>query len=87
MYAVALIKKRRYWPKGVPGDLIDTHFEDKEVIDVGMVRGKIEDIKLFRIFFMKEIDYLMEIMESCMTHYGLETENTRRYIIDRSRMK
>ena len=34
VYAVALIKKRRYWPKGVTGDLIDTHFEDKEVSDV-----------------------------------------------------
>ena len=23
---IALIKKRRYWPKVIPGDLIDTHF-------------------------------------------------------------
>ena len=27
VYTEALIKKRRYWTKGVPGDLIDTHFE------------------------------------------------------------
>ena len=34
VYALYLIKKRRYWPKGVPGDLIDTNFEDNEVGDV-----------------------------------------------------
>ena len=26
VYAEALIKKQCYWPKGVLGDLIDTHF-------------------------------------------------------------
>ena len=29
VYAADLIKKRRYWPKVVPGDIIDTHFEYK----------------------------------------------------------
>ena len=29
VYAEGLIKGRRYWPKGVTGDLIDAHFEDK----------------------------------------------------------
>ena len=28
VYVAALIKKRHYCPKGVPGDLIDTRFED-----------------------------------------------------------
>ena len=53
VYAGALIKKQSYWPKGVPGDLIDTHFEDKEVGDVGMIEARTEDKKLFRIFCMK----------------------------------
>ena len=26
VYAAYLIKKRRYWPKGVPGELVDTNF-------------------------------------------------------------
>ena len=30
VFAGALIKKRRYWPKGVPGDLIDEHFENMD---------------------------------------------------------
>ena len=29
VYASALIKKRRYWPKSVPGDLVEQNFEDK----------------------------------------------------------
>ena len=37
VYAAALIKKRHYWPKLVPSDLIDTHFQDKEVGNVGMI--------------------------------------------------
>ena len=32
MYGQALIKKRGcYWPKGVLGDFIDKHFNDKEI--------------------------------------------------------
>ena len=30
VYAGARIKKRCYWPKLGPGDLIGNHFEDKE---------------------------------------------------------
>ena len=37
VYVAALIKKWHYWMKGVPGDFIDTHFEDKDVGDVGMI--------------------------------------------------
>ena len=31
VYARVLIKKRRYWPKKIPGDLIGQNFADKEV--------------------------------------------------------
>ena len=34
VYVAALTKKRYYCLKGVPGDIIDTHFDDKEVSDV-----------------------------------------------------
>ena len=37
VYVTALIKKRRYWPKIVPGDHIDTQFEDKEASDFLMI--------------------------------------------------
>ena len=64
IYAVSLIKKCCYCQKVVPGDLIDTLFEVKEAGDVGMIEGKTEDNKLFKIFCMKEPDYLMKIMVS-----------------------
>ena len=31
VFAGALIKKRQYWPKYVPGDVIDRHFKDKRM--------------------------------------------------------
>ena len=31
VYGAALIKKRRYWPRGVPGDQIIRDFNDKEI--------------------------------------------------------
>ena len=37
VYWAALIKKWRYYLKGFPGELIDTHFEDREVGDVGII--------------------------------------------------
>ena len=46
VYAAALIKKRHYWPKAVPGDLIDSHFENQEVGDVQIIVTRTEDNKL-----------------------------------------
>ena len=32
VYGQSLVKKRgRYWPKGVPGDMIDTYFQEKPI--------------------------------------------------------
>ena len=67
MYAAALVKKRRYYRKLVIGDLIYAHFEDKKVVDFGMIEGITEDNKLFNISFMNDPDYVMRIMVSCMT--------------------
>ena len=43
VYAAALIKKRKYWPKGVPGDAIDQYFADKYVTYVDMLEARTED--------------------------------------------
>ena len=42
VYSEALIKKRCYFPKGGPCEFIDIQFEEKEVIDVGMMDLKTE---------------------------------------------
>ena len=82
VYVADLINKRRYWPKGIPGDLLDTHFEDKDIGNVGMIEVRTEDDKLFKIFFMKEPGYVTKIMASWMTLDELEGARTRRYFID-----
>ena len=64
MHTGALIKKRCYFPKGVHGDLIDAHFEDKEAGDVGMLESRTQDNKLLRILCMKYPYYVMNIMTS-----------------------
>ena len=81
VYVEALIKKWRYWPKGVPGDLIDTHFEDKESGDVEMIQARTEDNKLSKIFCMKQPYYVMKMMAGWMTLDELEGAITRRDFI------
>ena len=43
-YAAALIKKRKYWPKGVPGDAIDEYFVYKDVTHVDMLEEITEEV-------------------------------------------
>jgi hypothetical protein len=86
VYAGALIKKRKYWPKGVPGAAIDRHFANKEVGDVDMVEVMTEEGpqgKPFKIFCFKEPDYVMKIMATWMTLDELPEANTRRDYIGR----
>ena len=37
VYSSVFVKKRKYWPKGVPGDSIDQYFSDKSVTYVDML--------------------------------------------------
>ena len=53
VYAAALIKKQKYWPKGVPGDSIEEYFADKDVTHVDMLEAITEEGpegKAFKIF-------------------------------------
>ena len=87
VYAAALINTGCYWPNGVPGGLIDTCFEYKEVGDVVMIDSRTEDIKLFKIFCMKKTGYVMKIVSSWTTLYELEIARIERYFIDSSGTK
>ena len=56
VYAAALIKKYKYWPKGVPGDAIDQYFSDKYITYMDMLEAITEDgneVKSFNIFCFK----------------------------------
>ena len=73
----ATIRKRRLWPKLGTGDLIGTHFEDKEVGDFRIVDARTQENMSFRIFFMKDPDCVMEIIASWITLGDSEDTKTR----------
>jgi Transposase IS4 len=71
IYGQALIKKRRYWPKFIPGDKIDQKFQDKEVGETGVGEVKVDTGEALKVFCFKEPDYVMKIMAS----FGTLEEN------------
>ena len=66
VYAHARIKKRRYWPKHVPGDVIIAHFTEKKVGKTDAINGELDSIP-FYLYGMKEPDYMMQIMATYRT--------------------
>jgi Transposase IS4 len=65
VFAAAIVKKRRYWPKHIDGDGIKTHFEGKEVGDTYTIAGTQGGVP-FHIMGMKEAPHVMTMM----TTYG-----------------
>ena len=65
MFAADLIKKRRCWPKYLPGDTIVAHFAEKGIGESDALQGMLDDVK-FHVVAMKEPDYVMMFM----TTYG-----------------
>jgi hypothetical protein len=61
VFASAVIKKRRYWPKYVPGDSIDDRMKDKEIGDVNAFNGALDGVP-YNIMCMKYVDYTMKLM-------------------------
>ena len=67
VYDDSLIKKRKYWPKGVPGDAIVQYFSEKDVTYVDMLEVITEDGtegKAFNIFCFKGQEYVIKIMDT-----------------------
>ena len=63
VFASALIKKRRHWPKHILGDVIIRHFEDGNIGDVSAWAGELDNTR-FHLHCMKEPDYVMSLMSS-----------------------
>ena len=78
VFGQALIKKRRYWPRFVPGDQIDAAFSNKEVGETGSVTLKVDTGETFKVFCFKEPDYVMKIMSTFGTLEEKEDHQTRR---------
>eukprot|EP01082_Thalassiosira_pseudonana_P010906 g9889.t1 g9889 contig4:805493-806287(-) len=69
VYGQALIKKRgRYWPRGVPGDEINKHFEGKQIGEFECFVQEKEG-KQFLIHCHKEDKYVCKVM---LTHGRME---------------
>ena len=75
VYASALIKKRRYWPKYIKRDDIKHHFTDREVGDCDSWKGCMDEVN-FCVYAMKELDYVMSLMSTYGTNLqtGKETQ-------------
>ena len=63
LFAAALIKKRRFWPKHVTGDEIVQHLAVEQVGDCDTLKGTLDGIP-FYIRTMKELDYVMMLMST-----------------------
>ena len=79
VYAGALIKKRRYWPKHVPGELINEYLKDKEVGSNNLLHGTFGGVK-YDFFCMKEPDYVLKppntVLHDTMTDDDKKTKST-----------
>ena len=76
-----LIKKRRYWPKHIKGDVIKEHFADKHVGTVDAWQGRLDDVP-FYVFAMKELDYVMNLMSTYGTYNRIDDTTTLRHYKD-----
>ena len=76
VYASALIKKRKYWPKYIKGDAIkQQHFDDKDVGDCDSWKGNMDKVPFHVEYAMKEPDYVMSLMLTYGTNLRNGKEN------------
>lgn len=76
VFASALIKKRRFWPKFIPGDEIKAHFELLQVGTAGSIRGQKDGVD-FDVYCLKEPDYTMMIMSTYGTNLPMGATKKR----------
>ena len=79
VYASALIKKRRYWPKYIKGDDIKSHFDGGDVGDCDSWKGQMDEVD-FHVYAMKEPDYVMSIMSTYGTNQRTGKETQRELV-------
>ena len=79
VYASALIKKCKYWPKHIKGAEIKVHFDDKDVRDCDSWKGMMEEVP-FHVYAMKEPDYIMSLMSTYGTNLRTGKEKSREWV-------
>ena len=63
VFASALIKKRKYWPKYVPGEAMNEHMASKQVGECDSLKGTLDGVP-YDLFTLKEPDYTMKLMST-----------------------
>ena len=63
VYGQSLIKKRKYWPKGVPGDQIDTYMKDKPLGFVKTLRQEMNGVA-FNVHCTKDDRFVTKLMST-----------------------
>jgi hypothetical protein len=76
VFASAVIKKQRYWPKHVPGEQIDDRMKDKEIGDVDALNGTLDGVP-YNIMCMKDVDYTMKLMSTYGSTLPMEAASNR----------
>jgi Transposase IS4 len=84
VFAASVIKKRRYWPKYINGDVIDGHFNDKAVGAFDVLPGTLDGVN-FGVYCMKEPDYVMKLMATYGTNKEIESLSKRTVPNDNTR--
>ena len=80
VFAAAVIKKRRYWPKHIKGDEIKNKMEKEPVGTQGRLPGKLDGMD-FDIFTSTEPDYVMMFMSTYgSTFPSRNQKKTLRYV-------
>jgi len=79
VYGQALIKKRKYWPKYVPGDMIDEYMSTKAVGEACTFK-QVLDGRDFFVHCMKNRDYVTKIMSCHGTLATVQSHKTMRRI-------
>jgi Transposase IS4 len=85
VFAAALIKKRRYWPKFIDGNAIIKHFADMEIGDIDSLPGRMIEANRetkFHVVCLKEPEYVMMLMSTYGTMERLGEIKTRHFTDD-----
>ena len=78
VYASAVIKKRRYWPKHVPGKAMDDKLNNSDIGTVECLHGQLDNVN-YNMYAMKEPDFVMKMMATygALTPYSDEKDSRR----------
>jgi hypothetical protein len=83
VFAAAVIKERKFWPKHVPGAAMDERMEAKAVGNCDSLPGTLEGI-LYNLFVLKDAGYMMKIMS---TYGSLLVNDGQKILFDITKLR